>query len=95
MANWKHRINIKNEWAATDAGTMQIHELAHVIASKIYALSLDDSEVEEIAMDFDGMDETTDVEEFDMVLERLYDWGDITLDNKWPQTKMCWIATTF
>ena len=46
-------------------------------------------ELEAIIM---GFESSKDTDDFDCVLEQLYDFGDIQLDNKWPPTKMMWVG---
>ena len=100
MANWKHTIRLNPEWDEAKAGKMKTHELAAVIAKRLQALppfraSIDD-ERNDIAAEFAAFaDEAADdVEWFDHIMDRLYDWGDISLDGKFfGGKKCCWIDT--
>ena len=106
MANWKYKINVVDVWKKCDAGECEVWEVADALAKQIKKLAPIISikyydyadELEEIGGEFEYFAECkeTDADEFDCILERLYDWGDITLSiDKWPQDKLCWIATNF
>ena len=53
------------------------------------------NDLDEIIDEFEWVakDEAADDDEFDNVMDQLYDWADTTLDSKWPPSKLCWIAT--
>ena len=102
MANWQSRLNLKDVWPAAKEGRITPQKLAATIAKRLRRLSpcknqdiLD--ERDEIADEFEAFSEdpTADTDEFDSIMERLYDWGDIKLDNDWPPKAVCWIARDF
>lgn len=101
MANWLHTLKIKDEWQSAKNDEISHHELARCISNKLQMIrnkmSDHDFTLDELIDEFDGIaqDKEADVDEFDDVMQRLYDWGDQTLPpyNAWPHNKMCWIAT--
>lgn len=97
MANWKYKINIKEEWKAAQSGELTIQELAKAAHSRLRALPAyqPGSDLEDIC---DGLldiaeDPNATADDFDLVWSDLYDWGDTVLERTWPTTKMCWIGT--
>lgn len=85
---WKTTINISQEFKAFDDNLTNIRELATSVENKLREYvkenqSFDDiNEIERIADELIMIEE---VEEFDSLLESLYDWGDI--DHRlWIQT---------
>lgn len=105
MANWKHTLDISDIW---DAG-LEMDELGRKIARKLsrkFSSLLDfdsgnyDIELEYIIDCFDNITEFDDVspeEEFDDVMEQLYNWADQEVEpfGMWPRNKMCWVKTSF
>lgn len=105
MANWKHVLDISDIW---DAG-LEMDDLGRRIATRLtneFESILDDEldnfdeELEEIIYRFNsitGYDDTTPEEEFDDVLNQLYDWADQEIEpfGLWPRNKMCWVKTSF
>ncbi len=90
MANWQNTIDISgilhnDDTTINDKGkelAKRIQEFGHF---EKYRDPLND-----IAMQFE---EVESVEEFDYLLDELYDWGDTPLDDNWNGRKMCWINT--
>ena len=99
MANWKYRLELKEDWAAAKDGALQPHELAQRIAEKARALSIyeADDELQGIVTDFQYVSEDSKAtfDDFDDVMELLYNWADQDVPpySIWPKNKMCWIAT--
>ena len=98
MANWKYRLELKEDWQAAKAGELQPHELAQNIiakAEKLPTYETDDALLD-IMIDFDFITEESTWDDFDDVLEQLYDWADQDVPpySIWPKNKMCWIATS-
>ena len=94
MANWKYKIDVKDEWKRAKAGELKPCELAEIMANRlapIVLLEIADAEVEGIMQDFDAMreDESATFDDFDKILARLYDWG----DQGDFRNKTCWIGT--
>jgi len=99
MANWEFKIDVSEEWKQTPKGSDEdSRKLAKVFIKKLEPIKETmfiqyphyHNEIEEIIWDFESV---YDVEDFDNALERLYDFGDISLDDKWPTTKMLWVGT--
>ena len=100
MANWQRKLSLIDEWNKHDTGEITIQALAKLVAERIRSLDkFGDEEIDEqrdeIANDFEALaeDENADVNDFDYMLQSLYDWGDRSLDDKWNGKKVCWIAT--
>jgi hypothetical protein len=95
MANWKHTLNVKNEWQATKAGDMTLQAFAAFAAGRIKQLPVfgEDREIEEIVEELESIaaDPEADIEWFDSVWNQLYDWADQVVGG-WND-KMCWIRT--
>jgi len=90
---WQNRLDLIDLWKAQKEEKLTVPELAKAIAKRIRELRCYEKEIftlEEIADRFEYCED--DVEEFDDILNDLYDWGDISIE-RWK--KMCWIATTF
>lgn len=103
MTDWKNRIDLADLHDKYEAGTITPPELGKQVASRLRKLlktaRLSDDlkqEAEEIADEFEmGVE---DVDDYDNVLERLYDWGDTELPHpSWIPfpaiPKVCWIDT--
>lgn len=97
MAKWKYKIDVKDIWRKAKAGEVTVQELSADVAQKLKALPVykSDPELKDIVDEFESLaeDKLAEDHEFDDVWERLYEWGDITIDHHWPTQKMCWIAT--
>jgi hypothetical protein len=98
MANWIYKLELKDLWEQRDKGKITISELAKAVADRIekatfFKIKTNEEALREIVMDFEGCDD--DVEEFDSILEQLYDWADTPLRTPLGkmQRKMCWINT--
>ena len=97
MAQWQNRLNLVDLWELAENKKITIPELGKKIAKRIKKLleHLRPSdkflrmEAEEIADDFETV--TEDVEEFDGIMGRLYDWADTSLDGKVGGKKVCWV----
>lgn len=100
MRNWKHKLEIADEWYATKQGKLSISELASVIAQKLDKLHYSDETIKDEKNELINAFETfaegnnQDVEEFDSLMDWLYDWGDRILSGTYLSgTKVCWINT--
>jgi len=97
VTNWKRRIDIKEEMKQAKTGEISPAELGQIIANKLKGLpeyAYDDLKI--IVIAFEDLPKDAGGDEFDEVMEALYDWGDTTLDSSGPfstWTKQCWIAT--
>ena len=100
MAIWRRKIDIKDAWGQATAGKINEAELGHIIAGKLKELpeyyQAKDDELKDIVLCFEDLPEDATVGELDDIMDRLYDWGDTTLDSSGPFStwvKQCWIAT--
>lgn len=102
MANWERKLDLRDVWRLALDNKITMCELAKIVADKLIKLrnfkfvSINDekNDLTEKFQDLAANDETTK-DDFDEVLEELYNWGDIRLNNEWPPRKVCWIATLF
>ena len=90
MANWQYTLDIKDEYKEARAETLQPHEMAHRIATKIRALPV--HSIYDIINQFEALSEGATFDDTDEIMEQLYDWG-----NQWVgpgrADKKCWIST--
>lgn len=98
MANWIYKLELKDLWKQRDEGKISISELARIVAGRIekatfFKIKTNEEALREIVMDFE--DCSDDVDEFDSILEQLYDWADTPLCTPIGemQRKMCWVNT--
>lgn len=100
MSDWRRKLDFSDYTEKYDEGELSIQEFAKIVAEKLKGLrDFDDFgidcakddlifEFEDIAEDGEGF---YGEDEFNYVLNRLYDWGDISLDDKFGGKKVCWI----
>lgn len=100
MANWQLHLKMQPEWSMALEGEITHQELAGTIAKRLKELrdigsARADRERVEIADDFEALstDPWSDEDDFDHLMDMLYDWGDMSLDDKWNGRKVCWIDT--
>lgn len=100
MANWKYKLDLIDLITAYEKKEMTIEKLGQKIADRIREQPFYEEEeaaLSRIANDFEECCNTVD--DFDYTLNKLYNWGDITLPTPRSQmpmfNKMCWIATQF
>lgn len=101
MANWQSKLDLKDVWNKVSK-EITLQELSKIIAKRLRKLkpTKDKGILEErddIADEFEGLslDKNAGFNDFDSIMERLYNWGDIKLNNSFPPDKICWIATNF
>ena len=107
MANWQYKLNFKDLWKKHKAGEMPIYEVAENATSRIEWLLLQLRKrghvYQDLAdeMEYDILpqieafaeDKNENPDDFDYILEDLYNWADTALDNEWPVKRLCWVAT--
>lgn len=102
MANWLRKLNISEEWKKADNGELSEQELSGIIAKKLKELSdfggkfeyLDEEKQELIDVFEDASkDEELTQGYFNTLMNELYNWSDIKLDNEFNGKKCCWINT--
>lgn len=100
MSQWQRNLDIKDIWKLAEDEEITPQELAKQVAERLEKLQVFnivnvDEEREEIILelkDFSTCDDVT-VDDFNGILSRCYDWGDISLDDKFGGKKVCWIGT--
>lgn len=100
MANWQRKVDFSAYTEKHDEGELSIQEFAKIVAEKLKTLRKFEDEyinnqLEEIIWSFEDLaddEECMDEEStFNYLLEDLYNWGDIPLDDKFGGKKVCWI----
>ena len=104
MANWQRKVDFSAYTEKYDEGELSIQEFAKIVAEKLKGLrkfkdEYINNQLEEIIWSFEDLaedlaeDEEEDFGEdnFNYLLNDLYDWGDISLDGKFGGKKVCWI----
>ena len=105
MTNWTHKLGLTDLHSKYQKDEITVIELGKGVAERLRKLCTRNilpipesllEEAEDIACEFEDLPE--DIEEYDMVLERLYDWADTVLPH--PENtpfsaipKVCWINT--
>lgn len=85
---WKEKLNMKDVWTTSSPPTQkELHDICKAFGKRLRKLKQFDDELEEIANYFDELStlEEIEVDEFDCVLEDLYNWADID--------KRLWVGT--
>lgn len=100
MANWQSELDLSDLWKSFNEGEIVVNMLSHKVSNRLKDLKVvEDKDIimerDDIADEFEmlGMEDNPSIDDFDNVLERLYDWGDISLDGKCGGKKVCWIKT--
>jgi len=102
MTDWQRKLLLNPEWDQAQEGEISTQELARSIAAKLRALKpfgdefeQVDDEAEQIAEEFDDLadDPNATKDNFNYVMQSLYDWGDQRFDGEWNGKKACWIDT--
>jgi hypothetical protein len=102
MANWQRTLRLNPEWEQAQEHEISTQELAGAVATKLKLLKpfkaeWDDinTERDDIADEFLNLaeDEAATQQNFNYVMQSLYDWGDQRLDGDWNGKKVCWIDT--
>ena len=99
MADWKNTVDFSVQKKSFLDGKLSLQDLAAAAAKAVRSAihSLNDDlkfERDRIADEFDSIatDSVATAEDFDDVLERLYDWGDTRLSPEWNGKKVAWIT---
>jgi len=102
MADWQRKVLLNPEWTQAQEHEISTQELARSVAAKLRTLDPFEDEDDEYNLEreglieeFDGLaaDETATQEDFNYVMQSLYDWGDQRMDPHWNGKKVCWIDT--
>jgi len=107
MANWQTKLNISDIWNKALNKEITTADLSKKIAKELSALKTrlpkciaeDESLVEEMTelieeFESASTDPNLKTDEFDTIMEMLYEWADTSLNNEWPPKKVCWINTS-
>lgn len=90
MAHWRYTLDIKDIWQQAEHGEINPYQFAQAIAQKMRDLNCQDGDFQDLIEDFAYTHSSATFDDTDIIMEALYDWGDITL---WRGHKMCWIST--
>jgi len=84
MKKWKYRLELKDLWDKRNGGEITIQQMGKEISKRIKNLPCykQEEDLEIISDDFEFIE---DIDNFDNVLEQLYNWADYD--------KKCWIKT--
>jgi hypothetical protein len=100
MADWQRTLDLADLWQAEANGEMTTSEVAAKLAERLKALKpfgveSVDSERDDLVEEFTSMgeDPETDSDDFNYVMDQLYDWADTSLDGRVGGKKVCWIKT--
>ena len=100
MADWQYKLEIKEDWDRRLNLEITTQELAEIIANKLRELDCPEDDIYDerfsIAEEFEILsnDKSPDFDDddFNYVMDMLYDWGDIDLGFG---RKVCWIGAAF
>jgi hypothetical protein len=103
MADWQRKLNIADLHANYRAEKITVQQLAEGVAKRLRKLKPFgafepeelDEERDDIVCEFEQLanDADADINAYNDVLERLYDWADTPLNSAWPPKKVCWVET--
>ena len=100
MAAWMRTLNMRKGFNDFRAGNTTISELAFYVARSLkaldpYKLEEINEQLDDLVDMFDGFARSgsDDVDEFDDMMNELYDWADQKLDSTWPGTGVAWVIT--
>jgi len=93
MANWKYKIDISKSFQDDDMDIIEKgRQASKVIRAFMKKHKLHDHILSKIAYRFSKI---STIDDYDKVLNDLYDWGDIELPPfTYPKNRMAWINTT-
>ena len=100
MSDWQRKVDFSAYTEKYNEGELSIQEFAKIVAEKLKTLRKFEDEyinnqLKEIIWSFENLaddEEYMDEEStFNYLLEDLYNWGDVPLDDKFGGKKVCWI----
>jgi hypothetical protein len=96
MANWRYQINLSDLREQYEEKKMTIDEFGKKIAERFRAQSWFEKVQDDIDDILGSLECIESEEDFNNIIEELYDWGDTTLPTPRSQmpmfNKMCWIG---
>ena len=101
MSQWIRTLHIKEEWKQAKEGKITIQKLAEVIYKRLslFKHMEEDYEFQNILEQFDDLSKQKECnadDDFDPIMEELYDWADECIgesENTVWGKKNCWIET--
>lgn len=105
MANWQRTLNLLPEWKQAENKEISVQEMAKVVSQRLAMVTpFDDYSIEEerreLIDEFTIISEINDgddlIENFDSVMDQLYDWADQKVGNSesfFDRKKVCWVKT--
>lgn len=98
MSDWQRKLDFSAYTEKYNKGELSIQEFAKIVVEKLKSLRKFndfgiDCAKDDLIFDFEGIaeDEAYGEDDFNYVINRLYDWGDTPLDDKFGGKKVCWI----
>lgn len=79
MANWKYKLDLKEDWRKADRREIMAKELADIVIRKITNstfYSRADDELQYIIDEFKGIGVNDSFDDFDVVWNEFYDYAD-------------------
>ena len=102
MSNWQFELDFIDLWASFKEDKLTSSQVGIEVAKKLRTLLpklrkglLNQDYIKELDNIAIGFDNIEDMEDFDNVLEQLYDWADTSLPTPKGQMQrnICWIKT--
>src|SRR5687768_8620018 len=101
MADWQRTLDIVDIWNQAQDEEITPQQLAAIIAKRLDKLqNFHDSVIDGIKSHLieqfkllSENEDTEDEDEFNILMNDLYNWADISLDGKFGGKKVCWIKT--
>jgi hypothetical protein len=98
MANWTRTLDLTDFWENPESPQYA----AKLICERLRVLPPHgrddiDGKREDLTFEFECLagDPDCTYDDFDHLMNDLYDWGDTPLDTHWNGRKVCWIKTRF
>jgi hypothetical protein len=98
MTDWQRTLDVSDVWDQVSDGEISVPAFAGMVATRLkrlkpFADHIVENEKLELVDQFESMseDSTSDFDDFDLVWNELYEWGDTSLDNRFNGKKVCWI----
>lgn len=100
MTYWQREVDFSSYTEQYDRNEISVQEFAKIVAEKLKSIQKFknkriNEKLEDIIFDFECLSEGSlnvwPESDFNNLLEKLYDWGDISLDNKFGGMKVCLI----
>ena len=102
MAQWLRTLNLVDVWQLASEREITPQHLSKVVAERLSALKkfgdeAIDWQTENLVEEFQSFAEedvdSVSFDDFDYILQGLYDWADSSFDGEWNGMKVCWVKT--